>query len=452
MANYALGETFDLGRILQTAAVLKNEQQQSQTDALRQKYLGMQIAGAQQSQQTQLQNDQALRSYHLADVVLGAKDPIAAAQSVAPNFVQDYEQAHGAGSFSSLTPDQVRQMAMGLKQHAESIIGPQQKVNWVNTGGSMTPVDSVTGQPVQGIPALPITAAPAVRAADTRAAASLAETTRHNKAMESGQQSSILSPAGANLMAEAITEGVKIPTGSRSSKMISTAFNTLALNHPDKTPQEIIGMIRTGQISMAGLMGQTSVIAKREGNIAASIQALTRPGGIFAQLDSAASDVDFGSAKFVNGLRLAAQGHVVADPKVQRYVNLINDARAEAASVLARSGQVTDVAREMAAEQFPYKMSYPELRTAIQTMTSVAGAVGSGNVDVMNALKSGKTIAEVAAAAAGVSQPAPETGRTQAVPSVASFASESEAQAAANDGKIKRGDRITVNGIAGTWQ
>jgi len=56
--------------------------------------------------------------YVAASQVASADDPVSAAKQVAPNFIADYEKTHGPGSFSQLAPDQVKQLATGLQQHA----------------------------------------------------------------------------------------------------------------------------------------------------------------------------------------------------------------------------------------------------------------------------------------------------------------------------------------------
>jgi hypothetical protein len=61
-------ETFDLGRVLQTAEAIKGQRQQSATEQLRQQYLGLQMQGAQQQQD--IQGQQAARQ----QVVQGRED------------------------------------------------------------------------------------------------------------------------------------------------------------------------------------------------------------------------------------------------------------------------------------------------------------------------------------------------------------------------------------------
>jgi len=58
------------------------------------------------------------QTYVAANQVANSEDPIGAAQKVAPNFIADFEKTHGPGSFAQLNPDQVKQMAAGLAQHA----------------------------------------------------------------------------------------------------------------------------------------------------------------------------------------------------------------------------------------------------------------------------------------------------------------------------------------------
>jgi hypothetical protein len=56
--------------------------------------------------------------YTAANQVANADDPVATAQQVAPNFIADFDKVHGPGSFAQLPPDQVKQLAAGLAQHA----------------------------------------------------------------------------------------------------------------------------------------------------------------------------------------------------------------------------------------------------------------------------------------------------------------------------------------------
>lgn len=160
-------QTFDLGRILQTASGLKADQRAAQDDVLRQQYMGGQIAGQQQEQsqsaanfQQQQQELAAKRQYFTAQAALSSPDPKGTIASIAPNFVQDYDAHHGAGSWDQLTPDQAHQAAQGVMQQALSVIGPQTKIKWIDNGGQQIAIDEVTGQPLQNVKPIAMTPKP----------------------------------------------------------------------------------------------------------------------------------------------------------------------------------------------------------------------------------------------------------------------------------------------------
>jgi hypothetical protein len=147
---------------------------------------------------------------------------------------------------------------------------------------------------------------------------------------------------------------------------------------------------------MRATAAETVQVSKREGNIASSATALTEKGGLYDQLDEAASKVNLGDSKTVNWIREGLQRHVYANPDIQRYVTVLEDTRADLTNVLARTGQATETVRAQAAHMFPETMSLAELRTAVDASKKVTAAVMSGNEKVMEALKSGKSILEAA--------------------------------------------------------
>lgn len=119
-------ETFDLGRIMQTAEAIKGMKRQAETDKLRDAYLQTQTTGAQQAQQYQAaQMDAATaRQHFLANQAIEtAQDPVAAAMQFAPENITDFDAAHGQGAFSRLSPEQVKQIAGFAKQKAAAAAG-----------------------------------------------------------------------------------------------------------------------------------------------------------------------------------------------------------------------------------------------------------------------------------------------------------------------------------------
>jgi hypothetical protein len=137
-------ETFDLGRVIQTAEAIKGQRQQSVTEQLRQQYLGVQMQGAEQQQglaaqagkiqlaqegraagahQQEIDARTARQHYLTAAHVEASDDPVRAAQEFAPDLVQAFESQHGDGSFAALPPDVVKQMVGDAKARAAAAAG-----------------------------------------------------------------------------------------------------------------------------------------------------------------------------------------------------------------------------------------------------------------------------------------------------------------------------------------
>jgi hypothetical protein len=202
-----------------------------------------------------------------------------------------------------------------------------------------------------------------------------------------------------DIQTELTVRGVTLPQGMRSAKTLNSTLTNLANKYPDKSSEEIVDMIKSGQIDMKVATGEAGVLAKREGNIEPAMQALNQKGGLYDQMMDAAKAVNFGDSKDVNDWRLAAQGKHVANPAIQRLRNLITDTQAEVVTVLSRSGQPTESVRKQASDMFPLDGSIPEIATAIDASKKVASAIEQGNETVLNALKSGKSVREAAALA-----------------------------------------------------
>jgi hypothetical protein len=268
--------------------------------------------------------------------------------------------------------------------------------------------------------------------------AKIIETHRHNVAGEKSKGGN-LSERAASILAEVTAEGIPLPTGSRSAQVLGAVFNAIADNHPDDSPEDIAHRIKNGEIDMKQLVTESTVVARREGNVSTALAAMTEKNGIFDQLDSVAKKLNFGDSKTISQIKLAFQGKAVANEDIQEYRNLIEDAKAEMAQVLTRSGQTTDMVRRSTEEMFPTDASYPELKRVMQRGVKVAKAIQSGNKAVMDSLKSGKSILEV--------EPLVDSTTGGKI-----FSTEAEAKAAADRGDITIGDSITVAGQTGKWQ
>jgi hypothetical protein len=231
------------------------------------------------------------------------------------------------------------------------------------------------------------------------------ETIRHDQAIEHIQQENAdrkqaqegapLNPKAAAILSEATAQGIPLPAGSRSAKVLNTVFNSLADRYPNDTPEAIVARIRSGEIDMKVAGSEAQLLGRKEAGVAGALTALTDKGGFFEQLDTAAKKINFGDSKTLNDLRLAAQGKVVANPDIVAYRNKLEDTKAELVQVLSRSGVPTESVRRQANDMFHLDMSYGELQAAMKASKEVAQSVLSGNEKVIAALKSGKSLSDV---------------------------------------------------------
>ncbi|MEI6873367.1 MAG: hypothetical protein WCL08_13905, partial [Verrucomicrobiota bacterium] len=188
--------------------------------------------------------------------------------------------------------------------------------------------------------------------------------------------------------------GLSFPSGMRSVKAQQGTIAGLLAAHPDETGAQIVQRMKSGVLKMAGEKTALNVVERREGASAAAINALNRSGGLYDQLLETGKKIDFGSAKFKNNFSLWKQGKVVADPDISEYVNVLADARAEFASVLARGGQVTDSVRIASEHAFPDTMAYSELQRNVERSRKVADSIQAGNTSVADAIINGTSMEE----------------------------------------------------------
>lgn len=140
--------TFDLGRVMQTAEAIKGMRREAESSKLRDAYMGVQTKNAEQAgviagdenrraQETHSGQQSALnakRVYHVASAIAASDDPLGAIQQLAPDLVADFEKHHGAGSFAQMTPEQAKQMATQMRQQSAAMAGIQPKYGTPQTG------------------------------------------------------------------------------------------------------------------------------------------------------------------------------------------------------------------------------------------------------------------------------------------------------------------------------
>lgn len=144
--------TFDLGRVLQTAEALKSIRRQEGDDLLRRQYLQQQIAGNQQAmdiQRQQFQSEQGMReakrNYLELTAILRSNDPHATARMYAPELVQKFEEAQGPGAFDQVAPEALKQFLASHQDMAAARAGIQRKIRYEDAGGKKIAIDDDTG-------------------------------------------------------------------------------------------------------------------------------------------------------------------------------------------------------------------------------------------------------------------------------------------------------------------
>lgn len=180
-------QTFDLGRVLQTAEAIKALKRQEGDDLLRRQYLQQQISSGQQSQDMQkAQFDQqqevekAKQSYLQALAISRSDDPVNDARHFAPEFEKQFDSTHGTGAFANLSADQVKKLAAHGAQVSAAKAGITPKVKYIDAGGQQVAIDENTGAPVDALAPINKTAAPESALARQK----FSEDQRHNRATE----------------------------------------------------------------------------------------------------------------------------------------------------------------------------------------------------------------------------------------------------------------------------
>jgi len=205
-----------------------------------------------------------------------------------------------------------------------------------------------------------------------------------------------LSERAKQLQGELSLHGVAIPSTARSKQLQVVALNSIVSEHPDKTPAQLAEEIRGHSLKLRADQASALMLGRKEAAVASGFNALVRPNGIFDQLDATASKINFGDLKVISQLKLLAQGHAVADPTLQAYKTLIEEARTELTQVLSRTGVPSDAVRRQTEEMLPLKSSYAELKASIQASKLVAQSVSDGNEATIAAIAAGKPMMSIA--------------------------------------------------------
>lgn len=155
-----------LGYLQNALSVRRQQAQQGFQNNLAMRDQGLQEQQF-QTQQNALQTQQstAQQKMNAEQALAGARivrmaaqkgqDPKKVAEAIAPNFIQDFEKTHGAGSWQQLQPEQVLNMVDLLEQKSMAQLGmsPEAPVQQMKTiegpDGAILQVDPTTGKMTQ---------------------------------------------------------------------------------------------------------------------------------------------------------------------------------------------------------------------------------------------------------------------------------------------------------------
>lgn len=160
--------------------ILQNNPNASSADLIKAGGASAIPIAAQQQQLTAQADEQTYRKlFAAASEAVVAKDPIAYAKSH-PDFIKQFESQNGPGSFDQLSPDQVRQMAAGIRDHAQQLL-VDPKTQFQVTHEDQRAANTQAGDNARNAATIAATAANSRYTQgqeNTRAAASRAVTTR----------------------------------------------------------------------------------------------------------------------------------------------------------------------------------------------------------------------------------------------------------------------------------
>lgn len=110
---------------------------------------------------------------------------------------------------------------------------PKSTVEYKDAGDKLIPVNSVTGQPVAGLPPIP-------------------------KSQTPSQEAKHFAPDESQLMGALAEAGVSLPAGLRSQEQMKSTFRGLIDRNPGKTPEQLADLVRTGQLDFNGAKKSTA--------------------------------------------------------------------------------------------------------------------------------------------------------------------------------------------------
>lgn len=283
------GETFDLGNIYRNVEAIKGMQRQSATDALQQKYLGIQTEAAtqqlQQNKTNAAQTQQAMQSkrvYAGSQAILNdSQDPKGTAEALFPDFVKDFDTQHGQGAWAQISPDQVKQLAAHLRDKAGMDLGQAAPAKHQVIGDLNNPTNGVydiepeTGTPKQvTAPQKPeqATAPTAIIGPDGKPVY-----VSHKDAVGKTPFNATTNPTTSfgqsegELLAALTERGVSLPAGFRSKEQQVQTLRSLYAKNPGLNADQIADKIKSGKINLSSETKFANTAAAQGGRIETAI-------------------------------------------------------------------------------------------------------------------------------------------------------------------------------------
>lgn len=244
-------------------------------------------------------------------------------------------------------------------------------------------------------------------------------------------QESTLTPRAQQIRSEVAMMGISIPVGM-GTKNLAQTYNAIA-NDPkyqSMSPHQVAQLIKENKITLAAQTKEAGAEAGIAGKVSIAEKEIPQFSTLIEQISA---QVPRGQFVPVNKL-MQMQEASISNPQLRQLKISINSLL-NAYDVLAGRGG-TDVAKREEVRNLLTSADSPQaLRAALVQFRKEADVAAQSARDAIHESVSGASLV-------GGGDTAP----------VATFGSESDAEAAAKAGKIKSGDRIVVGGVPGTWQ
>lgn len=184
--------------------------------------------------------------------------------------------------------------------------------------------------------------------------------------------------------------------GARGERIMAIAAGIQA--NPEMSSQDLVDVARRGQLGMLAQEWMSRVTGRRIAGNMTALNALTRDGGLYDQLDTAAQTyantlTGLSGTQIAQQVERALSTHVYTSKEMQAYVTKLEETRTELAQGLSRGSSqgATDFARRQAEDELPAWKGVEALRSGIQASKEVNQSILDGDYDLLDQIQSGKS-------------------------------------------------------------